>query len=466
MSVDFAWYGATTNTIRLAVRCTAAGDCTLRWAGGSVVRTVDPSAHDGIVYYEIAGLPAGTDYPATVEQDGELYELPLLLRTLPTDKLKVVHVSCQAVQRTTGPRYGNILKMRPDLLIHSGDLSYKDTDYYSSLNGENVTAGAGGITRANYLAWERAARRHISFKRLTAVTPFYFMWDDHELTDAWCFSINLCNRRFIDGTPGAVQLAANDADIIAIYNICKGVMDDYAWTNPKNTDAGIDAGALYHRVRVGSLCEIYVPDLMSYKDISYALSGPATEVRPIYAPSNPLKTMMGVAQKSWYKSAKMQAQADGVAHKITISSKQTYDHGPGALNNDDTWTGYTAERDELLAHEYANITGYCWQSGDSHQLAVYYNDTYKHICINACSIGSGEHQEGTGYNANVLYKQWGYAGQPEDYVTARHCFGWIEITPEKQVHTVYDADTLDVMYGPINVLAGSKGPEYIKPRIG
>lgn len=464
--IDFAWYGATTNRIRLAAHCTADGPCTLTWSAGTQTQTADTSAHDGLVYFDLTGLPAGTSYTATLEHGGQQYDMPMVLRTLPTDRLRIAHVSCQSVQRQSGARYSNILKMAPDLLIHSGDLSYKDTDSYVSLNGESVTPGFAGITRANYLAWERLARKHLGFRRLTAVTPFWFMWDDHELTDAWCWSINLVNRKYIAGVVGSVELATSDADVIAIYNICKGVMDDYAWTNPPNEDAGIDAGALYYRVRVGSLCEIYVPDLMSYKDIAYALTGPATEVRPLYAPGNALKTMMGAPQKAWFKTAKEAAQADDVIHKITFSSKQTYDHGVGALNNDDTWTLYTAERDELIAHEYANITGYAWQSGDSHQAAVYYNPTYQHMCINACSLGSGEHQEGVGYNTNVIHKQWGYLGDPENYVTARHCFGLIDVTPEKQTHSIVDADTLDIMFGPVEFLAGEKGPIWPRAKIG
>lgn len=466
MSVDFAWYGATTDTVRLAAHCTANGVCTLRWDGGEQTATADTAVRDSLVYFELTGLQAGTTYNATLEHGGELYEFLMQLRTLPTDHLRVVSLSCQSTQRQANSRYANILSLRPDLLIHLGDLNYKDTDSYTSLNGELCTPGMAGVTRAGYLAWERMARKHQSFKRLTACTPFWFMWDDHELTDGWCFSINLVNRKFISSVAGAVKLVTNDADVVALYNLCKGVMDDYSWTNPRNTDASVDAGALYFRVRVGSLCEMYVPDLMSYKDIAYALTGPDTETRPLYAPSNPLKTMMGANQKAWYKAQTLAAQADGIPHKLMFSSKQTYDHGTGALNNDDTWTLYTAERDEILAHEYNNLTGYSWQSGDSHQLAVYWNETYKHLCINAPSLSSGEHQQGTGYNTNTIYKGWGYGGQPEDYVTAKHGFSLIDITPERQDHRVLDADTLELLFGPVEVLAGGKGPTWPRVKIG
>lgn len=466
MSVDFAWYGATDDTIRLAAHCTANGDCTLRWPGGVEVQTADTSSHDGLVYFELTGLPAGASYAATLEHGGQQYDMALTLRTLPTDRLRVIQLSCQSVQRTSAARYGNVLAMAPDLVIHLGDLSYKDTDFYVSLNGETVTQGNAGVDRANYLAWERLARKHKSFRRLTACTPFYFMWDDHELLDGWCWSLNLANRHFIAGTSGAAEVAADDTELQALYAICKGVMDDYSWTNPPNTDSGIDSGALYFRVRVGSLCELYILDEQSYKDISYAAAGPYTEVRPIYANTSASKTMLGLTQRSWMMAAKEAAESEGVAHKITFSTQQTYQHSSGALNNDTTWHFYQYERDLLLAHEYDNITGYAWQSDDSHQAAVYYNPTYQHLCINACSLGSGEHQEGTGYNTNVIFKQWGYDGDPTTRVTAWHCFGLIDITPQRQTHSIVDADTLQTRWGPVHFDAGEKGPTWPTPKIG
>lgn len=472
MSIDYAWYGATTDSIRLAARCNASGDVTLTLSNGQVLtQTADTAVNDGVVLFAFS---LSQPVSGMLAQGGTVYGYTMQIKPLPTDSLRVIHWSCASEELKLFHAFRLMESHDADLIICLGDFVYADASSLT-LNGETSVTVRNQVIRTvgadAYRPHYRMIMKDSSFKSLFSKTPFWFMWDDHEIFDAFCNGLNQLNKYFVtDGAP-AVEQATTQAHVTEVYNAARQVFEnEVACVNPRNTDAGIDSDALYFRVRVGTLAEFVVPDIMSYRDLSTDRNGNLyTETRPYYASADdPLRSYLYPTQKAWFKGALTNAESDGVAHKIAAMSKQPYQHNADAANNGDTFASQsTVERDELVAH-FGNLTSSVWLSHDAHQPAVYRNDTYGFIAINACSVSSGLHQQGTGYNTNVAWKAWGYTGQPTDYPAqaTRYVFGLIDITPEKQVHRMIDALMGNTAWGPYEVAAGSAADVRPQVRFG
>lgn len=472
MSIDYAWYGATTNNIRLAARCNASGNVSLTLSDGrTLIESADTAINDGVVVFS---FDTTKNLIGTLSQEGVSYEYTMQIKPLPTDNLRVVHWSCGSDEQKLFHAFRLMEAKEPDLIICLGDFVYADASD-TTLNGETSVSVSKVVIRTvgpdAYRPHYRMIMKDSSFKSLHSKTPLWYMWDDHEIFDAFCNGLNQLNKYFVtDGAP-AVEQATTQAHVTEVYNAARQVFEnEVACVNPRNTDAGIDSDALYFRVRVGSLAEFVVPDIISYRDLSTDRNGNLyTETRPYYASADdPLRSYLYPTQKAWFEGALTKAETDGIVHKIAAMSKQPYQHNADAANNGDTFASQaTVERDELVAH-FGNLTSAVWLSHDTHQPAVYRNDTYGFLAVNACSVSSGLHQQGTGYNTNVAYKAWGYTGQPTDYPAqaVRWVFGVIDITPEKQTHQMVDALNGTTTWGPYNILAGDIASTRPQMRFG
>ena len=472
MSIDYAWYGATADSIRLAARCDANGLVTLTLSDGRVrTETADTAVNDGVVLFP---FDLSEPVTGTIEQGGAVYDYTMQIKPLSADALRVIYWSCAADEIKLFHAFRLMEAQQPDLVICLGDFVYADASS-QTLNGETSVTVRNQVIRTAgpdaYRPHYRMIMRDSSFKSLHSKTPFWFMWDDHEIFDGFCNGINQANKYFtLDGAP-AVEQATTQAHVTDIYNVARQVFEnEVGVVNPRNTDAGIDSDALYFRVRVGNLAEFVVPDLMTYRDLlSDRVGNLYVETRPYYSSvDDPLRSMLYPTQKAWYKDSLTNAETAGVVHKLACMSKLAYHHNADAANNGDTFAAQsTVERDELVVH-FGTLTSAVWLSADSHQPSVFENPTYDFLCINACPISSGLHQQGTGYNTNAYWKAWGYTGQPTDYPeqACRYVFGMIDITPEKQVHTMVDALMGNTAWGQHEVLAGGSATDTKQMRFG
>lgn len=441
MSIDFALYGATTDSVRLKARCNANGVVTLIGdLTGSA--TADTSVNDGVVEFNFSGLTSGRVYHCTLEQGGTVYPYELKLRPLRTDQLKIVFWSCITDLINSQWKFLLLLAEAPDLTVCLGDFIYADTTSYT-VNGITTTKQCSGPTTAGYNTHRRAVMSSSEFKALAAVTPQYIRWDDHEIIDGWCGGINQVNWLYHSGYPGAVELATTQAQVDAIYAAARASADIYD-INPLNTDADIDADALYFGVRVGNLCEIVVPDLLTYSTVNAVFNGAGyTEERPTYSASDASASKMGATQKAWWKARLAAAQADGVYHKITLSQKKLYPNsGSGAEPNNDSYDWYRVEREELVDWADANLTGHGFGTGDDHELSVARNA--KMFMVNACALNSGPFHQGAGYTTPIVWKKFGASGAPGTTLGKKgYGYGVITLTPERQVWQIKNADLMD-----------------------
>ena len=190
---------------------------------------------------------------------------------------------------------------RPDLVLFLGDFPY-------------TSAGA----RQEIWAGHRELRSVVGFRKLTAGTPTYGIYDDHD------FGPNDC-----DGTH------KNAAAALAAFK-------DY-WPNPAYGQP--DAPGIYCSFVVGNV-EFFLLDGR-------------------YAARKKQKTMLGPAQFDWLCR---RLKASRRRYKVLVSGTQF-----GRVKND-SWGGeyYVGERQKLFAFLVAQrITGVIGISGDVHRSDVY-----------------------------------------------------------------------------------------------
>ena len=483
MSVQYAWYGVDgSGNFRCGARATANGDVTLTLSDGRVLtQTANTASNDGHVLFTFSSLAAIT---GTVIHGGVTYDQTMQFRPLSASEMRVIVYSCAANIQRAQHVYDVMREQSPDLVIHLGDFVYADaTD--GVYNGETLTSVRkvviASVGADAYRPHYRAVKRGVSWRRLAAMVPMWGMWDDHDLFDNWARgSINNINKyadaagSYFDATaveqiPNADSDSAKNTKMQAIYDAARQAFyEHFGMTNPPNADAGIDANAQYFRCRVGTTVEFIVPDLMTYRDMGSDRNGNHyTDISGWTYYTSPgqdnLREMMKSTQLNWMLGAFTAAQS-AVVHKLLLMSKQPYQHNADALNNGDTFSKYTGERDTVVA-AFADKTAAVWMAADSHQGAVFRNDTYDFMSIEPCSISSGIHQQGTGYNTNVSWKLWGYDGQPSGTET-QWVFGIIDITPTEQIHSMVDAHTARSVWGPYTIQAGEKATAARRSRFG
>lgn len=467
--IDYAQYGPDGASIRLSARATANGDVTLSLSDGRVLTlTADTAVDDGHVVFEFA-LPNGHRITGTLSHGGVEYEYTMTIKQLDSAGMRIAVAGCQAGQAKAEHAHDVIRCQSPDLLVHLGDFVYADAENLSR-NGETAVNVRYQVIRTvgadAYRPHFRSFKKSRQWKRLAAEVGVWGIWHDHELFDNWAYGdVKNLNKFYhsssvaydadsltVEQIPEAFTNAEKTAAMDAIYAAARtAFMEAFGSTNPVNSDAGIDADALYFRVRVPGLAELIVADHCSYNDLgssTYGLTGIYTDLDGYTRPLDATRKMHGATQQAWILASLSNAQAAGIPNKLLLLPTQPYEHNADALNNSNTLAHCEGERDEI-ATAFASLTGAIAHSNDSHQAAVYRSGNF--TCINAGSLSSGIHQQGTGYNTNVVWKTWGYGGQPVSDNQSQWAFGIVDVTQSGSTHTVVDAHTADTLWGPYSV---------------
>lgn len=231
-----------------------------------------------------------------------------------------------------------------DVVLQLGDYLY---EYASGVN-----PGKSGVTRPFEPPWEIVTAadyrvRHGQYRRDTelqaahAAAPWVVTWDDHEIAN--------------DATvPGAQGHDLFEGDWAARRAAAMGAYLDWMPVRATNPAEG---GRLYRSLRFGTLAELHMLDLRSYR------SGPG-----LIRSTDPERTMMGQEQFTWLsqKLSTSDATWSLIGTSVMISPLELLDLDPavraplaaitGADSgaelatglNADQWDGYPADRERLL----------------------------------------------------------------------------------------------------------------------
>jgi len=209
--------------------------------------------------------------------------------------------------------FDTIRRHQPLLYLNTGDLHYEDI---STNDRERFRQ-----------AYERvlAQPRQATLYRLV---PIAYMWDDHDY-----------GPNDSDATaPGRTAARLTYQEYVPHYPLAAGSGDV----------------AIYQAFTIGR--------------VRFIMTDTRSERSPKSMPDTAAKTMLGTAQKAWFKQQLL--DANGVYPVIVwVCASPWLADLPGS--GDDNWAGYATERRELTDFiETAGIQGLIMLSGDVHMLAI------------------------------------------------------------------------------------------------
>lgn len=257
------------------------------------------------------------------------------------------------------------LAEREDLhaIVHLGDYLYES----GSANVRAHHPDHEILSLADYRARHGQYKTDPDLQAAHALAPWIVTWDDHEVTnDSW--SDGAENHQ--PDTEGAY--AARKARAHRAY-------DEWMPVRMDGTARLEDGTRLYRRVRFGTLAELSMLDLRSYRSEQVAEMATDTAV------DDPERTITGTEQMAWllgglqqerarwkvignsvmFSPLKVAALPHDVADAInTLSPLIPQD---GAYANPDQWDGYTADRRTVVDHLVENaVQDTVFITGDIH----------------------------------------------------------------------------------------------------
>ncbi|MFD0271433.1 alkaline phosphatase D family protein [Streptomyces sp. NPDC127106] len=332
-------------------------------ASGTVTAT---AASDHTVKADVRGLKPHTPYfyrftaGAAASPVGRTLTAPRHDASTPSVRFGVV--SCANWEAGYFSAYRH-LAARSDLhaILHLGDYIY---EYHS-----------GGYPEEKYVVRRHEPRHEITtladyrvrhgryktdadLQALHAAHAVVAIWDDHEIAnDAWSGGAE-------NHTPGAEgDWAARAAAAKQAY---------FEWM-PVRTST---AGTVYRRLRFGSLADLHLLDLRSFRSQQAKVGSGAVD--------DPDRTITGRAQLDWLKSGLASSNATWKlvgtsvmispvafgslpAHLLAPLAKLLGLPEGGIAISTDQWDGYTDDRKELLGHlKDRNIKNTVFLTGDIH----------------------------------------------------------------------------------------------------
>ncbi|MER7762385.1 alkaline phosphatase D family protein [Streptomyces sp. NPDC097619] len=255
------------------------------------------------------------------------------------------------------------LAARADLtaVLHLGDYIYE----YAAGEYPKATAPLRShepaheiVSLADYRARHGRYKTDRDLQAVHAAHPVVAIWDDHEFAnDTWSGGAE-------NHTPGA------EGDWAA--RVAAGKRAYFEWMPVRPSIAG----TTYRRLRFGSLADLHLLDLRSFRSQQVKTGSGSVD--------DPNRTLTGRAQLDWLKSGLATSDATWklVGTSVMISpmafgSVPAHLLGPlagllglpkeGLAVNTDQWDGYTAERKELLGHlTQRDIRNTVFLTGDIH----------------------------------------------------------------------------------------------------
>ena len=339
------------------------------------------AGRDHTVKVEAGGLAAATTYffrflfKGTASRTGRTRTAPA--PTASPERLRFGVVSCANLQAGWFSAYRH-LAARDDLdaVIHLGDYVYEYAPGQYGYGPSNTDVrphepAREMVTLADYRQRHAQYKRDADLQALHAAAPFIVTWDDHEVTnDAW--------------RAGAENHQPEEGDYLARREQAHRAFDEWM---PVRMGASADVGdgtRLYRRLQFGTLAELSMLDLRSYRDQQAAQPAPPVPSTD-GGVSDPDRTITGAAQMEWLKDslASDRAQWKLVGNPVMIAPvvfpplpadlTAALNDVTGLLPEDglpynvDQWDGYTDDRREVFAFLADHgITDTVFLTGDIH----------------------------------------------------------------------------------------------------
>ncbi len=320
-AVQFIWSGAaTSNSIIVKAKLTndnSVGRLVYSTAPDlsspnySLPNTAIDSVNNRLIVFNVNSLTPNTQYYYGCEVDGVIDTAKLgRFKTFPADSgsFSFAFASC-ALTASNHAVFETIRSLNPLFFFHLGDFHY-----------ENISVDDPAVFRQKYEMVLASPNQ----SRLYRDIDFAYIWDDHD------FGPNNSDST----APGRTAARLTYEQYVPHYPLAAGESD-----NP-----------IYFAFTVGRV-RFIVTDSRSARS-------PATNQ------DNAAKTVLGVAQKQWFKQELATAKSFPLV--VWVSSFPWI-----GTTGDDGWYLYTYERRELANFIKDNeLTNLCMISGDAHMVAI------------------------------------------------------------------------------------------------
>lgn len=275
----------------------------------------DPVAvSGGIARLEVTGLSANTTYYAAVKIGSRIKRSTITtFKTLPTGVASFKCAFAGDASSNSNHRVFDAIRAKaPLFFIHLGDL------HYASIATNDVDLFRD--------AWDGVFRQRRQ-ARLYREVPTYYMWDDHDYGP---------NNSHAGSTPRPAALQAYRERVPHPPLVLNGATDP-----------------VYYSFDVGR--------------VKFIVTDQRSMASNRTADDDVNKTVLGSAQKTWFKNILSDAANDGKFF-IWVCNRCW---GGVATTNADHWGGFTTERTELANHMLAECSGrIAVLSADMHSLAI------------------------------------------------------------------------------------------------
>lgn len=331
-------------------------------------------ARDHTVKVDANGLNPGTDYFFRFIA-GE-HESPIgRTRTAPAsdddvNELRFGVVSCANWQAGYFTSYRHLAERGDlDAIIHLGDYlyEYQPGKYSMGHNNRDVRRHEPPreiITLADYRERHGQYKTDHDLQALHAALPFIVMWDDHEVCDG-------------NWAKGAFEHQAKEGSFEARRKAAQRAYDEWMPVRLSGTAVVGDGARMYRRLQFGTLADLSMLDLRTYRSERVAPEDPAIDA--------PDRTITGERQLGWLEGqlsstpvrwklignpvmvAPVLLPPRPTAEQYALSQTVSFTPLEPSAPNTDVWDGYTADRRRLLNHLVSErIDDVVFLSGDVH----------------------------------------------------------------------------------------------------
>jgi alkaline phosphatase D len=232
------------------------------------------------------------------------------------------------------PIFNAINRMQTDFFIGLGDMIYADGTCESTGRYGN-TQVTGNFTQAfdmpSYWAHWKYNQADQGYKKLLASTPYYAIWDDHEVVNDF----------------GPLHDTRDTAPYIAGEHLMPKGLNAFLDYNPVAEDSATPK-RLYRNVRWGKHMEMFILDTRQYRDANFATDDAG---KP--------KTMLGREQLVWLKE---KLKASDATWKVIVSSvPMSIPTGSAGAGGRDGWGNY--QQDGGFEYELSDVLRFMQQQG-------------------------------------------------------------------------------------------------------
>lgn len=319
--IEFAWAGALTPTsVRVNAKSKIEGGVRLHVShhpdlSGARVSGVFPAAdatNDRVVSIAMRGLDPSTSYHYALEVDGAIDVTKKGRFTTPLSSpltFTFALASC-ALTGSSHPVFDTVRGWNPRFFFHLGDMHY-----------ENIGVDDPALFRGAYETVLDSPTQSALYRDV----PIAYVWDDHDY-------------------------GPNNADATA----------------PGRTSARLTYQQYVpHYPLIAGIGDVPISQAFSIGRVRFIVTDSRSERSPFIDPDTPAKTMLGAAQKAWFKQELL--DASGVYPVIVWVNTLPWIGSTG----DDGWYAYTYERREIADFIKDNgVSGLFMISGDAHMLAI------------------------------------------------------------------------------------------------